>query len=69
MGGAHRGVSESQDERLLQVRLACPDITRSCDLQAEEYARKPLKGIAGFLREDLDAVTAGLTSRGVLASP
>ncbi|MFG3288999.1 ISL3 family transposase [Streptomyces sp. NPDC048179] len=25
-------LTESQDERLLQVRLACPDITRACDL-------------------------------------
>ncbi|CAL9329990.1 ISL3 family transposase [Streptomyces sp. enrichment culture] len=74
--------SESQDERLLQVRLACPDITRACDLartfadlvrnqrgylllewirQAEQDAPKPMKGFAGFLRQDLDAVTASLT--------
>uniref|UniRef100_A0AAU1U5H6 Transposase n=1 Tax=Streptomyces sp. NBC_00119 TaxID=2975659 RepID=A0AAU1U5H6_9ACTN len=75
-------LTESQDERLLQVRLACPDITRACDLartfadlvrhqrgyllqewirQAEQDAPKPMKGFAGFLRQDLDAVTAGLT--------
>ncbi|MDQ1073751.1 ISL3 family transposase [Streptomyces canus] len=75
-------LTKSQDERLLQVRLACPDITRACDLarafadlvrhrrgylllewirQAEQDAPKPMKGFAGFLRQDLDAVTAGLT--------
>ncbi|MGW5463719.1 ISL3 family transposase [Streptomyces sp. NPDC003996] len=75
-------LTESQDERLLQVRLACPDITRACDLarafadlvrhqrgflllewigQAEQDAPKPMKGFAGFLRQDLDAVTTGLT--------
>lgn len=75
-------LTESQDERLIQVRLACPDITRACDLarafadlvrhqrghlllewirQAEQDAPKPMKGFAGFLRQDLDAVTAGLT--------
>ncbi|MFI8187001.1 ISL3 family transposase [Actinacidiphila glaucinigra] len=75
-------LAESQDERLLQVRLACPDVTRACDLarafadmlrhqrgylllewirQAEQDAPKPMKGFAGFLRQDLDAVTAGLT--------
>ncbi|MFF5139326.1 hypothetical protein ACFY6U_06220 [Streptomyces sp. NPDC013157] len=66
----------------VQVRLACPDITRACDLarafadlvrhqrghlllewirQAEQDAPKPMEGFAGFLRQDLDAVTAGLT--------
>ncbi len=75
-------LTDSQDERLLQVRLACPDITRACDLarafadlvrhqrgylllewirQAEPDAPKPMKGFAGSLRQDLDAVTAGLT--------
>ncbi|MGN5377911.1 transposase [Streptomyces lasalocidi] len=29
--------------------------------QAEQDAPKPVKGFAGFLRQDLDAVTAGLT--------
>ncbi|MFF9819499.1 transposase [Streptomyces sp. NPDC014006] len=29
--------------------------------QAEQHAPKPIKGFAGFLRQDLDAVTAGLT--------
>ncbi|WP_181924122.1 transposase [Streptomyces inhibens] len=74
-------LTESQDERLLQVRLACPDITRACDLarafadlvrhqrgyllqewirQAEQDTPKPMKGFAGFLRQDLDAATAGL---------
>ncbi|MFH9188693.1 ISL3 family transposase [Streptomyces sp. NPDC017673] len=75
-------LTESQNERLLQVRLARPDITRACDLarafadlvphqrghlllewirQAEQDAPKPMKGFAGLLRQDLDAVTAGLT--------
>ncbi|MFJ5840260.1 transposase [Streptomyces shenzhenensis] len=72
--------SQRQDERLLQVRLACPDSTRACDLarafvhlvrrgyllqewirQAEQDAPKPMKGFVGSLRQDLDAVTAGLT--------
>ncbi|MGW3660940.1 transposase [Streptomyces sp. NPDC005151] len=68
-------------ERLLEVRLACPDINRACDLarafselvrhrrgflllewirQAEQDAPKPMSGFASFLRQDLDAVTAGL---------
>lgn len=79
---AQETLTESQDERLHQVRLACPDITRACDLarafadmvrhqrgylllewirQAEQDAPKPMKSFAGFLRQDLDAVTAGLT--------
>ncbi|MFD3377616.1 MULTISPECIES: transposase [unclassified Streptomyces] len=29
--------------------------------EAEQDAPKPMKGFAGFLRQDLDAVTAGLT--------
>ncbi|AWZ04600.1 ISL3 family transposase [Streptomyces sp. ICC1] len=70
------------DRRLLEVRIACPDIARACDLarafaellrhrrgflltewirQAERDAPKPISGFAGFLRQDLDAVTAGLT--------
>ncbi|MFD0372860.1 ISL3 family transposase [Streptomyces sp. NPDC059071] len=75
-------LTDQQEERLLEVRLACPDITRSCDLartfsdlvrnrrgfllndwirQAEQDAPKPMSGFAGFLRQDLDAVIAGLT--------
>nr|WP_274919607.1 transposase [Streptomyces sp. WZ-12] len=75
-------LTDSQEERLLQVRLACPDITRACDLarafaelvrhqrgfllmqwirQAEQDAPKPLQSFAGSLRQDFDAVTAGLT--------
>jgi transposase len=75
-------LTESQDERILQVGLACPDIAWAGDLartfadlvrhqrgylllewirQAEQDAPKPMKGFAGFLRQDLDAVTAGLT--------
>ncbi|WP_460073119.1 transposase [Streptomyces sp. YKOK-I1] len=80
--GPRETLTESQDERLHQVRLACPDITRACDLarafadpvrhrrgrlllewirQAEQDGPKPMKGFAGFLRQDLDVVTAGLT--------
>ena len=74
-------LADSQDERLLKVRLACPDITQACDLartfadlvrhqrgylllewirQAEWHAPKPMKRFADFLRQDFDAVTAGL---------
>lgn len=76
------GLRPKDDERLLQVRLACPDITRACDLartfhdlvthrrghllmgwirQAEQDAPALVHGFAGFLRQDLAAVTAGLT--------
>ena len=69
-------------EKLDQVRLACPDIARACDLarvfrdlvrnrrghllldwirQADRDSAAPIHGFAGFLRQDLDAVTAGLT--------
>ncbi|WP_328940304.1 transposase [Streptomyces sp. NBC_00250] len=72
------------DRRLLEVRIACPDIARACGLarafaellrhrrgllltewirQAERDAPKPISGFAGFLRQDLDAVTAGLSLR------
>ncbi|MFF8848160.1 transposase [Streptomyces sp. NPDC015127] len=75
-------LTDEQQERLLEVRLACPNITRARDLaraftdlvrnrrgtfllerirQAEQDAPKPMRGFAGFLRQDLDAVTAGLT--------
>ncbi|MFC9602423.1 ISL3 family transposase [Streptomyces niveus] len=76
-------IRPKDDERLLQVQLACPDITRACDLartfhdlithrrgqllkdwirQAEQDAPPaPVRSFAGFLRQDLDAVTAGLT--------
>ncbi|WP_097257768.1 transposase [Streptomyces sp. Ag109_G2-15] len=75
-------LTDSQNKRLLQVRLACPDIPRACDLarafadlvrhqreylllewirQAEQDGPKPMKGFPGFLRQDLDAVIAGLT--------
>lgn len=75
-------LSTKDDERLLQVRLAYPDITRACDLartfhdlvtyrrghllmdwirQAEQDAPAPVRGFGGFLRQDLAAVTAGLT--------
>ncbi|MFE3688695.1 transposase [Streptomyces sp. NPDC059095] len=75
-------LSESEVEQLDQVRLACPDIARACDLarvfqdlvrnrrghlllewirQAESDGHGPMRSFAGFLRQDLDAVTAGLT--------
>lgn len=75
-------LTDHQEEQLLPVRLACPDITRACDLarvfhellrhrrghqllewirQAEQDAPAPIRSFAGFLRQDLDAVTAGLT--------
>ncbi|MFC9293936.1 transposase [Streptomyces sp. NPDC057011] len=75
-------LSPELERRLLDVRIACPDIARACDLagafaellrnrrgflltewirQAEQDAPKPVTGFAGFLRQDLDAVTAGLT--------
>ncbi|WP_369394706.1 transposase [Streptomyces sp. CG1] len=74
-------LTDHQEEQLLQVRLACPDITRACDLarvfhelvrhrhghlllawirQAEQDAPAPIRSFAGFLRQDLDAVTVGL---------
>jgi transposase len=83
-------LSANDQEALLKVRLACPDIARACDLawaflemarhqrgtllpdwirQAEQDAPKPLRAFAAYLRQDLDAVTAGLTlnySSGVL---
>ncbi|WP_159047733.1 ISL3 family transposase, partial [Streptomyces sp. WM6378] len=75
-------LTDNQENQLLKVRLACPDITRACDLartfadllrhrrgyllmdwirQAEQDAPPPMRSFAGFLRQDLDAVTAGLT--------
>lgn len=75
-------LGDSQEDRLLEVRLGCPDITRACDLartfadlvrdrhgnlltrwirQAEQDSPEPIQSFAGFLRHDLDAVTAGLT--------
>ncbi|MER7205330.1 ISL3 family transposase [Streptomyces sp. NPDC000188] len=75
-------LTTSEVEQLEQVRLACPDIARACDLarvfrdlvrkrrghlllewirQAEGDGHGPMRSFAGFLRQDLDAVTAGLT--------
>ncbi|WP_392667657.1 transposase [Streptomyces sp. LN785] len=75
-------LTDEQEQQLLQGRLACPDITRACDLtrafadlarhrrgqllmdwirQAEQDAPPPMHSFAGLLRQDLDAVTAGLT--------
>ncbi|WP_425838531.1 hypothetical protein [Streptomyces fractus] len=75
-------LTDHQEEELLQVRLACPDIARACDLarvfhelvrhrhgdlllewirQAEQDVPAPIRNFAGFLRQDLDAATAGLT--------
>ncbi|MFD7840784.1 hypothetical protein [Streptomyces sp. NPDC059761] len=74
-------LTDQREERLLEVRLACPDVTRACELaraftdlvrnrrgsfllewnrQAEQDAPKPISGFAGSLRQDLDAITAGL---------
>ncbi|GGP93834.1 ISL3 family transposase [Streptomyces melanogenes] len=78
----HDRLADRDQERLLKVRLACPDIARACDLartfhdltthrrghllmdwirEAEREAPAPLHSFAGYLRHDLDAVTAGLT--------
>lgn len=75
-------LTDHEQEKLLDVRIACPDIARACDLarcfrdllvnrrgsmllewirQAEQDAPSPVSSFAGFLRQDLDAVTAGLT--------
>ncbi|MFJ9459975.1 transposase [Kitasatospora sp. NPDC101447] len=74
-------LSDQEVEKLLDVRIACPDIARAYDLarcfrdllvnrrggmlewirQAEQDAPTPVRSFAGFLRQDLDAVTAGLT--------
>ena len=75
-------LSELDEGRLLDVKIACPDIARACDLarcfrdllvnrrggllpewirQAEQDGPAPVRSFAGFLRQDLDAVTAGLT--------
>ncbi|MFE0460400.1 ISL3 family transposase [Kitasatospora sp. NPDC058965] len=75
-------LSADEVEQLDQVRLACPDLARACDLarvfrdlvrnrrghllldwirQAEQDSPGPIRSFAGFLRQDLDAVTAGLT--------
>ncbi|MFH8717356.1 transposase [Streptomyces zaomyceticus] len=75
-------LTDDEQERLLDVRIACPDVARACDLarcfhdllvnrrgglllewirQAEHDAPSPVSSFAGFLRQDLDAVTAGLT--------
>ena len=71
-----------EEDRLQDVKIACPDIARACDLarsfhdllthrrghllpewirQAEQDAPASVRSFAGFLRQDLDAVTAGLT--------
>ncbi|MGW8955765.1 ISL3 family transposase [Streptomyces sp. NPDC055709] len=75
-------LTAKEEEKLLAVRLSCPDITRACDLartfhdlvshrhgellqnwirEAERDAPAPVRSFAGFLRQDLAAVTAGLT--------
>jgi transposase len=75
-------LTDREEERLQDVKIACPDIARACDLarsfhdllthrrgqllldwirQAEQDAPAPVRSFAGFLRQDLDAVTAGLT--------
>jgi transposase len=75
-------LTRQEEERLLDVKIACPDIARACDLarcfhdlltqrrghlllewirQAEKDAPAPVRSFASFLRQDLAAVTAGLT--------
>ncbi|MFF4921223.1 ISL3 family transposase [Kitasatospora sp. NPDC001261] len=75
-------LTEHEQEKLLGVRIACPDIARAYDLarcfhdlmtnrlgsllpewirEAEQDAPAPVRSFAGFLRQDLKAVTAGLT--------
>lgn len=75
-------LTAQEEERLLDVKIACSDIARASDLarcfhdllshrrgqlllewirQAEQDAPAPVRSFAGFLRQDLDAVTAGLT--------
>ncbi|WP_051816793.1 transposase [Kitasatospora sp. NRRL B-11411] len=75
-------LTDREQDRLLDVRIACPDIARAYDLarcfhdlmtnrlgtllpdwidQAEQDAPTPMRSFAGFLRQDLAAVTAGLT--------
>ncbi|WP_408022738.1 transposase [Streptacidiphilus fuscans] len=75
-------LTEREVESLLDVKLACPDNARACDLarcfrdllvnrrgalllewirQAEQNGPAPVRSFAGFLRQDLDAVPAGLT--------
>ncbi|WP_254396457.1 ISL3 family transposase [Streptomyces sp. AC512_CC834] len=75
-------LTDRELEKLIDVRIACPDIARACDLarcfrdllvnrrggmllewirQAELDAPVPVRSFAGFLRQNLDAVTAGLT--------
>ncbi|MFJ4094179.1 ISL3 family transposase [Kitasatospora sp. NPDC089913] len=75
-------LSDQEVDKLLDVRIACPDIARAYDLarcfrdllvdrrgsmllewirQAEQDAPAPVRSFAGFLRQDLAAVTAGLT--------
>ncbi|WP_406410361.1 ISL3 family transposase [Streptomyces sp. NBC_01614] len=75
-------LAQADSDALLQVRLACPDLARACDLawafleiarhlrgsllldwirEAERDAPAPLRSFASYLRQDLAAVTAGLT--------
>ncbi|MEU6278265.1 transposase [Streptomyces populi] len=75
-------LSTLEVEHLDQVRLACPDIARACDLaraftdlvrnrrgqplpawtrQAEQSDVVSVAKFAAFLRQDIDAVTVGLT--------
>ncbi|MDX3635823.1 ISL3 family transposase [Streptomyces europaeiscabiei] len=76
------GLSREEQDRLDEVRIACPDIATACDLarvftglvrdrrghllttwvrEAETTGPGPVRGFAGFLRQDWDAVLAGMT--------
>ncbi|MFD7451828.1 transposase [Kitasatospora sp. NPDC059827] len=75
-------LADDEQDKLLDVRIACPDIAQVYDLarcfhdlmgnrlgallhdwirEAEQDAPALMRSFAGFLRQDLDAVTAGLT--------
>ncbi|MFI2434372.1 transposase [Streptomyces sp. NPDC018957] len=66
---AHVGAGDAQCAPRLRLARAFADLVRhrrgylllEWIRQAEPDAHKLLKGIAGLLRQDLDAVTAGLT--------
>jgi len=42
-------LTESQDKRLLDVRLACPDITRACDLDPARAFADLVRHRRGYL--------------------
>jgi transposase len=63
-------LSSDEQAQLDEARIACPDIATACDLarvftglvrEAETNGPAPVRGFAGFLRQDWDAVLAGMT--------